>query len=324
MQDYKIIRYSSEYFQEWNDFILKAKNGTFLFHRNFIEYHKDRFQDFSLMIFKDKKLLAVLPANIVGDTIYSHQGLSYGGLVFKNELKLNKIIEIFESLLRFLFEKKIPHLELKTLPSIYSKTPNDEITYLMFLLKAKLTKQESLSVINLNHSLKIDANRMEGFRRGNKSNLKIKEDDSLRLFWESILIPNLLNKHSVKPVHTLDEIRMLKDMFPENIKQFNVFHEGDIVAGTTLFITDNTVKAQYISGNSKNNTLGSIDYLFVNLLDRFKDNVFFDLGSSNLSDGMQINKGLQYWKEGLGARTIVQNFYKIEVENYALLGNVLV
>jgi uncharacterized protein (DUF486 family) len=49
---------------------------------------EDRFQDYSLLIFEEDKLIAVLPANRVGETVYSHQGLTYGGLVYKKQTKL--------------------------------------------------------------------------------------------------------------------------------------------------------------------------------------------------------------------------------------------
>jgi hypothetical protein len=44
-----IKQYESKYFDEWNAFISKAKKCE-LFHRDFIEYHSDRFQDYSLLI----------------------------------------------------------------------------------------------------------------------------------------------------------------------------------------------------------------------------------------------------------------------------------
>ena len=65
-----------------------AKNSTFLFHRDFMDYHQDRFDDYSLLIFKKEKLIAVFPANKIDEILYSHQGLSYGGLVFYKKHKI--------------------------------------------------------------------------------------------------------------------------------------------------------------------------------------------------------------------------------------------
>ena len=43
-----------------------------------MEYHSDRFQDFSLIIYNDKgNIMALLPASIDGDTVMSHGGLTF-------------------------------------------------------------------------------------------------------------------------------------------------------------------------------------------------------------------------------------------------------
>ena len=84
---YQIRGYSKDDAVVWNAFVSNSPNATFLFNRNFMDYHSDRFSDFSLMIFSSKKLVAILPANRVGDTLYSHQGLTYGGLVVTAKAK---------------------------------------------------------------------------------------------------------------------------------------------------------------------------------------------------------------------------------------------
>jgi hypothetical protein len=45
------------------------------------------------------------------------------------------------------------------------------------------------------------------------------------------LIPNLSGRHNAEPVHSLEEIARLKELFPDNILQFNVYHNDAIVAG---------------------------------------------------------------------------------------------
>ena len=49
-----------------------------------MDYHNDRFKDHSLMVFKDDKLIALLPANIVDFNLRSHQGLTYGGFLLQD------------------------------------------------------------------------------------------------------------------------------------------------------------------------------------------------------------------------------------------------
>ncbi|WP_242202416.1 GNAT family N-acetyltransferase [Aestuariivivens insulae] len=322
--DYKVVKYSEVYYHQWNSFVFQAKNATFLFHRDFMEYHSDRFEDFSLMIFKKEVLIAVLPANVSGLTVYSHQGLTYGGLVLKKDIKFNDALNIFSAILEYLSRKSYKKLEIKCLPSIYSSVPNNEIDYIMFLLEGILIKRDTLSVINQKETIKMSRNRIEGYKRGVKHDLKIVEETNFDAFWNMILIPNLKAKYNALPVHSLDEIILLRSRFPNNIRQFNVYHRGEIVAGTTIFETKNVAHCQYISGNSDSNQLGSLDFLFGHLIKNvFADKAYFDFGSSNENNGKYINSGLQYWKEGFGARTITQDFYSVSIANYKNLNAVL-
>lgn len=325
MKNYTVKRYESKYFDDWNAFISTAKNATFLFNRNFMEYHSDRFKDFSLMIYDQEKLVAVLPANRVGATVFSHQGLTYGGLVLPPNSKLYNVIFIFKSILSFLNENAITTFNIKKIPSIYCDTFSDETDYLVSICKGITKMKHAVSVINLDSNFKISKSRRECINRGKKLNLVIKEEENLELFWNDILIPNLMEKYNSKPVHSIEEIQYLKEKFPKNIKHFNVFHNDKLVCGTTLFITNDVVKPQYISGNEDNNLLGSIDYLYDFLINEVsKGKKFFDFGPSHENNGLNIVKNINFWKESFGAQTLVQNFYEIETSNYHLLDSILI
>ncbi len=290
-----------------------------------MDYHSDRFQDYSLMVFDENKLVSVLPANRVEDALFSHQGLTYGGLVLGQKAKLSTTISIFQSILKFLNENDFRTLTIKELPDFYCDTFSNELDYCLFILKAKLIRKDSLSVIDLTKPYFITKTRKESIRRGEKNRLIIKEELNFELFWNEILIPNLDKKHQVKPVHTIEEMVLLQSRFPNNIRHFNVYHNDKIVAGTTVFITDKVAHPQYISGNSQKNELGSLDYLYNHLItDVFKDNQIFDFGISNEAQGMKINEGLLFWKESFGAKTVTQGFYEVETKNYKLLESVLI
>jgi len=325
MNDYKVVKYTSVHYLEWNSFVSQSKNGTFLFHRDFMEYHKDRFEDFSLLIYIKNKLVALLPANKVGDVIYSHQGLTYGGLLLGDTTKFKTVLLLFQTLLKYFDSEGFYALKIKVIPNIYVKQPNDELLYILFLLQATLLKRDSLSVLNLKDRPKLSSDRKAGGKRGFKNGLVIKEVDTFDEFWNEILVRNLENKHQVLPVHTLKEIEFLKSKFPKNIRQFNVYNKEQIVAGTTIFETEQVAHSQYISGNENKNRLGSLDFLHLHLIETvFKDKKYFDFGISNENMGLHVNQGLQYWKEGFGARMVTQDFYEIKTKNYNLLNDVLV
>jgi hypothetical protein len=141
-------------------------------------------------------------------------------------------------------------------------------------------------------------------------------------FWTEVLVPNLLSKHGVAPVHTLKEIELLASKFPENIQQHSIYLDGKIVAGCTMFLNNTVAHAQYISGTDIGRDIGCLDYLFDFLIkDEYVNYNYFDFGICNEQDGVLINKGLLDWKEGFGARTICHDFYQINTSEYNKLNN---
>jgi hypothetical protein len=323
--NYTVRTYTSADYSAWNDFIAQAKNATFLFHRDFMEYHQDRFEDYSLIVEQENNWVAILPANRVGDVVFSHQGLTYGGLVFKEDLKLEKVIFIFKSLIKELYKRKVSKLILKEIPIIYCDFFSDETKYILFLLEAKLIKRDTLAVIDLLKEIQIAKNRIEGVKRGLKNQLIVKEENDFSSFWDSILIPNLINKHNAKPVHTLEEITILKQKFPKNIRQFNVYKENELIGGTTIFESKNVAHSQYISANLLKNEYGTLDYLHHYLITEvFKNKQFFDFGISNEEQGKKLNGGLSYWKESFGSKILTQDFYEVQTKNYSKLEKVII
>ncbi|TBX68743.1 GNAT family N-acetyltransferase [Flavobacterium silvisoli] len=325
MKNYTVRRYEANDYALWNAFVSSAKNATFLFHRDFMEYHSDRFSDYSLLVFEQDKLISILPANVVGTTIFSHQGLTYGGFVFDAKIKLGKAITIIKTVLQFLHENQITTVQLKLLPAIYQTAFSEEVEYALFLTKAQLIRRDCLSVMDMKQPFSFTKGRKHALQRSAKKNLTVKEETDFDLFWNTVLIPNLDKKHKAKPVHTAQEMAKLQQYFPQNIRQFNVYYEGNIVAGTTVFVTDRVAHSQYISGNDQKSELGSLDFLHYYLLTEvFADKAYFDFGTSHEDNGQKINEGLLYWKESFGAKTTVQDFYEVPTANFSRLENVLI
>src|SRR5690606_21292227 len=141
----------------------------------------------------------------------------------------------------------------------------------------KLFRRDITSCVLNANALKIESsNRLRGIKKGEKNNLQIKEEANFQPFWEEVLEPNLKQIHDQKPVHSLEEISLLKSRFQENIKQFNVYKEGQIVAGATVFETSTVAHAQYISANEIGRKTGGLDLLFHYLLEHFSHKKYFD------------------------------------------------
>lgn len=319
MENYIVKRYQESDYRSWNTLVSQAKNATFLFHRDFMDYHKDRFEDFSLLVFEGEKLVAIMPANRAGEMVYSHQGLTYGGLVYEN-LRLVSVIKVFKMILFYLNENKIAKIQLKTLPFIYHSQPAEELNYALFLAEAQLIRRDTLAVIDLSKPFQFSKIRKRGIQKGKSNGLIIKEENNFEPFWNQVLIPNLESRHHAEPVHSLAEIQSLKNHFNKNIRQFNVYYNNEIVAGTTVFESGNVAHCQYISKYEEQENLGSLDFLYNHLIKEvFADKKYFDFGISNENQGKALNNGLSYWKESFGASTVVHDFYEVATIHFSKL-----
>lgn len=314
MKKYTVRKYQQSDARLWNDFISQAKNATFLFHRNFMEYHAERFEEFSLLIFDDEKLIAVLPANRLGNEIYSHQGLSYGGLVVKKSIRIKEYTEVFQSLLIFLNENQIDGLHIKTLPKIYNQTIAEELDYVVFLTKAETYRSDVYLVIDNSEKYSPNRNRKRALSLAEKQNIKVREDENYTGFWNQILIPNLENRFGVQPVHSVTEIAKLSSLFPNNIKLFNAYQNDELKAGVVVFLTETVAHFQYSSGSDDRTDTAALDILFDYIIRKYSDKKYVSFGNSSEQNGRVLNEGLAYWKESFGARTTVQNFIKIETK----------
>lgn len=297
--------------QEWDNFIDKSKNGTFLHKINYMHYHADRFQDCSLIIKKDEKIVAVLPGNIKGSVYYSHQGLTYGGLITLPETKAEDVISYFDIINQYLKEeKKISKIIYKAIPYIYSSIPAEEDEYALFRMNASLISTRISSVILMNNKLPFSTLRNRCIKKAQKHNLNIKMDYSFEDFW-SILNLNLEKSHKAKPVHSLTEIQNLKSLFKDNIKLFSVYDGIECIAGAVVYITNNVAHVQYISANQKGKKLSALDYLFEFLINKVYTKIkYFDFGISVENNGYHLNDGLIFQKQGFGARAVNYRLFK--------------
>lgn len=321
----EVIKYDNSWSEKWNDFLEHSKNGSFLFKRNFMEYHADRFEDYSLLVINDQKIIAVLPANIKGSILYSHQGLTYGGFIIGVDIKMPIVLEAFKGVLHFLHEQRIDKLIFKNIPYIYHTYPADEVEWALTCVKANLYRRDSTLTIQNKATLPYQERRIRSIKKAQKLSpiIKVSETNGFDKFWQEVLEPNMLKKHNLKPVHSLAEIKLLASRFPDNIKQYNVYIGEQIMAGCTMFLNKTVAHAQYISGTDEGRSNGCLDYLFNHLIkEEYNSYPYFDFGNSNEEAGTKINFGLMDWKEGFGGRAISHDFYEIETANYTFLCNI--
>ena len=191
MKHYQVKLYQPQDFNLWNAFISVAKNATFLFHRNFMEYHSDRFQEYSLLVFDEENLMAVVPANRVGATVFSHQGLSYGSIVIKEAIRIKEYVAIVKQIMQFLQTNGVENLEIKQLPKIYNQTIADEMDYVAFLMQSSPFRTDVYLTMDMQIDYQPNRNRKRALKIASELGIEIKEEKNYVGFWNQVLIPNL-------------------------------------------------------------------------------------------------------------------------------------
>lgn len=309
-----IKRYNSELKKEWDEFVQNSKNATFLIKRDFMDYHSDRFADHSLLFYDENKLIGLLPANIKDKTLYSHEGLTYGGIIMSIKTTTTVVLDIFEALIIYLKEQNIEKLIYKVIPYVYHNQASEEDLYALFRNDAKLLHRGISTCVFMQNRIKFSRLRKRSMDKAIASNVQIKETTDFSRFWE-LLNFNLEDRHQVKPVHTFEEIEYLRSKFPKEIRLFYSFNnEHDILAGALVFEMQNIVHVQYISSNPVGRSMGAVDiildHLYTNI---YADKTYFDFGISTEDGGRFLNEGLIRQKEGFGGRGIVYDIYELTI-----------
>jgi len=308
----QIVRYSPEYKSRWDQFIKNSKNGFFMFNRDYMEYHSDRFDDFSLMFFEGNKLVAVMPANIEDNIMISHGGLTYGGIISDAKMNVAQMLKSFKILNDFLKENKIEKLVYKAIPYIFHVLPAQEDLYALYRNNAKLIRRDTASIISNDNKIKFSRLKRRNIKKCKEIGLKCERSFDFKEYMK-IKEEDLLKNHGIKPVHTPDEIEYLANKFPDNIKLFTAKKDDNILAGCVIYESSNVAHAQYSASTDEGKEILAIDFLFDHVIKEYENKKYFDFGISTEDNGNYLNKGLIRFKELFGARAITYDFYEIDI-----------
>lgn len=309
-------RYNNTHREEWDNFICNARNATFLFMRGYMDYHNDRFEDHSLMFYRDNTLYALLPANLCDNTLYTHQGLTYGGVILGNDATTVHVMEVFECIKKYVKENNIDRIIYKAIPWIYHLLPTEEPLYAMHrIFNMKLLERDISTTICIDKPLKWKKDRRHGLRVAHDNGVTVCKNDDYSGFWE-ILTTNLEHNHGVKPVHTISEIQLLHNRFPDNIILYEARMEGILLGGCVVYVTPQVVHTQYIAATPQGKRLGVVNAIIDTLLHSNYPNCrYIDFGKSTELHSDILNENLIYQKEGFGGRGLCYDTYELSIVN---------
>ena len=308
---FEIKPYSPEMKSEWDAFVGASKNGLFLFFRDYMDYHHDRFEDHSIVIYRQNKLYALLPANISHDVLYTHQGLTFGGLIVDEHFTAAESITVFKLINAYLRNEGIRKVVYKAIPWLYHQQPAEEDLYAIYrTTNTKLVARDISTAIRLDMPLACNEMRNRGIKKALHHGIIVEESNRWTDFWE-ILTTNLQTKYHVSPVHSLSEIRMLKARFPNNIRLFTAQLNNKVLGGTVVYEYGNVAHTQYISASLEGKKLHVLDLLLDKLIHKvYQYKTWFDFGKSTEQQGTILNEGLIFQKESFGGRAVCYDWYE--------------
>lgn len=316
-----VVRYQENDAPNWDAFVGSANNGTIFHTRRFLNYHPEgRFQDYSLSFFKGGSRLALFPA-VLYETdgkriLWSHRGASYGGIVVKDTLSLREAFDLVHALVAHTREKQIDAIDVTAPPQIYLRRPSNYIDFAMYQSGFQFRKREVSSVIPLDFGRDailqtFNEGSRRAVRRGFKLDVVVQESDDYERFYQ-ILKKNLRLRHNVSPTHTLEELLLIKSLFPDRIKLFGAFHNQVMVAGVVMFICNpRVVLAFYISHDDSLQQFRGVNVLFHDIVawgiaEGYR---FLDFGIFTVNENP--NWGLAKFKESFGAQGIFRDSLRL-------------
>lgn len=314
----RVTRYDATRKREWDDFVSLAKNGHFLFYRDYMDYHSQRFPDSSLMIHDQRgRLMGLLPATENDGVLLSHAGLTFGGVISGPGMKIAPMLDIFNCMCSELRERGIREVIYKVVPHMYHVLPAEEDLYALFRLGARLIRRDVSATIDRRARLPFSKGREWALKQAAKHDLSVEESFDFSGFM-SIEEELLRTKYNARPTHTAAELQLLAGRFPRNIRLFVARKAGVMIAGVVIYETERVAHAQYIGSSEEGRAFGAVDLILKHLIDeRYVEKDYFDFGISTEQGGRHLNVTLAENKQSYGARATVYDWYSLDLASAA-------
>ena len=275
--------------------------------------------DRSLMIFDArKKLCAVLPAAQDPNDpscVVSHPGATFGGLLLSAQNSGVEVFEVLSAACRFFAQHGFSRLLYKAVPAHLHKKSCQTDLYALWRQVAKLYRRDLWSLVDLSIPRQIEENRRRHLRRAARFGVNIIRENSAEAYesFYKLLSSCLEQRHGVSPVHSLEEMQILHQKFPDEIQLWLATDSvGECLAGEWIFNFGHTHHGQYGASSDLGRQYAAQDLLLNTIMDNSKAEGarFFSFGTSTEQQGKILNKGLFNYKASFGAGTVARIFIR--------------
>jgi Acetyltransferase (GNAT) domain len=297
----------------WDELVGRSRSAHFLFYRGYMDYHADRFVDYSLLVLDEDRLVAALPANREGTAVVSHGGLTFGGLITDESMTSGRMLDAFAAVCDHLRGAGAATWLYKPVPHIYHRVPGEEDLFALSRHGARLIRRDVSSAIRLDVRLPYSKGRRAALKSAERTGIEVRRDDDFEAFM-ALQRDVLQARYGVEPVHTGAELALLAGRFPDSIGLHTARIDGRLVAGVVVYETPMVAHAQYIAANEEGREAHALDLILHTLIASYEGRkTWWDFGTSMEDDGRSINSSLARNKESYGARTVVYDRYALDL-----------
>ena len=318
----RILAYEDQLAGRWDELVRTCPAATFLHTRRFLAYHRDRFKDASVLVEDERRgIVGLMPAAVDpadARRVVSHPGATFGGLLHANALRGEGMIEALEAVGRHYAERGFHSLRYKAIPYIYQVSPAGDDLYALFRLGAVRYRCDLSCAIDLAARATPSERRRRGLKKALKAEVEVTDGEShVSALWD-VLVENLGRKYSAGPVHTLDEISLIRTLFPESVSFVVALRRAEVIAGVVLFSSPGVVHVQYVASGEAGHETSALDAVFEECIRRAaaRGARYFDFGTSNEAEGRQLNTGLYQFKLEFGGGGVPYESYDLRLDGF--------
>lgn len=307
-----VKRYGPKLEDDWQSLLAGSRNGLFLFDRGYMDYHSDRFPDFSAIAYADGRPAAAIPATkpAGSEAASSHAGLTYGGFIVRRELRGEGAIACIDALLDAMRGWGAEELEVRMIPQFLAAYPSAEADYALWRRGFSLARRDLSSILPLGGPLPFNTSKKQAVAKASKAGLVVV---SGRLAdFHALLGAVLEERHGAAPVHSLAELELLSSRFPAQIVLRSVERDGDTLAGVLVYRYLTAWHTQYMAASDEGRAVGALDLAIAHVIDEATaaGASWLSFGASTTDQGRNLNTGLLWQKESFGARSVTHDFMR--------------
>jgi hypothetical protein len=298
---------------EWGKFLARCTNGTLFHDLRFLHHHPaGRFRFHHLIFKRDGQPVALLPGGLLGTAEHpifsSPLGASIGGPAVTTGLSADLAVKLIDALQNYARDQCWAGIEITLPPQCYSFETAGIIEFALFCCGFRLARCWLCPILPLTspspngyEQIFLDRQITSVRAAKRKGMIGIESgldamDDFLKVF------QNTYARHGVAATHTPEEIRDLLQRFPDRVR-IHLARLGDTpIAGLLVFkVTASVAYTFYICSSTEHLQEHGAAFVIADLIDRLSQAGFryLDLGPS--ASDQKFNKGVTFFKEGLGA-----------------------